>query len=438
MTIYIVTGLGFGDEGKGTICDHLARQAPSLVVRHNGGPQAGHNVVTPSGVHHTFSQFGSGTFAGAKTFLSYKMLINPLNMMREASSLTHPTKGQFNLWERTYVDEDCVIITPWHVAINRMLERARGDERHGSCGEGVGVATQQALALQGAVVRARDTTATKHDLRKILVDCRFELISTYADMIDASPEGEMLTDPDVIGYLCERYFAWKRKAKVVPTAHLTHLMKTHEQTIFEGAQGVLLDEWYGFHPYTTWSTTNHDNAIGLLVDYGPPEWEAALSTLGVIRSVTTRHGPGPLPTENAELTQLWKEAGHDPHNTSLTPSGLWQGDFRVGWLDLVLHRYALKVCGGVDQLAVTHLDFDSEVWGYCPKYEGLESGIQMPDKGDLQGAEINTGLLNTVAKPHLVQADTEQLLRAIEANLAPVTLQSYGPTANDKRVVVPA
>ena len=431
MTNYIVTDLGFGDCGKGTVVDYLARQGSSLVVRHNGGPNAGHNVVTPGGVHHTFSQFGSGTFAGAKTFLSHDMLISPLNMMREAGSLIHPTRGQFNLWERTYISEDCVIITPWHVAINRLLERARGDGRHGSVGEGVGVAVQQALGLRSATIRAKDTMGTTAALRERLIDCRVELMSTYTEIIDRSPEGQIMTDPDMIGYLTGRYFDWRRKAKIVPSDHLSYQMSQVEHTIFEGAQGVLLDEWFGFHPYTTWSTCTHENAMALLIQYGPPGWGEDFSRIGVIRSVTTRHGAGPLPTEDPELTSILRR--FESHNTT----DPWQGDFRIGHLDLVLHKYAVKVCDGVDEIAVTHMDLENR-WQYCPKYEGLELGIQVPDKGDLEASAINTGLLDTVAKPHLVEADSEQLLRAIEANLGPVTLLSYGPTANDKRAVVPA
>ena len=79
MRAILIADLGFGDSGKGTTVDHLARrEGASAVVRYNGGAQAAHNVVTEEGLHHTFAQFGSGTFAGAKTHLSRCMMINPL------------------------------------------------------------------------------------------------------------------------------------------------------------------------------------------------------------------------------------------------------------------------------------------------------------------------------------------------------------------------
>ena len=121
MTVYIVTGLGYGDEGKGSTVDFLARRGDAtLVVRHNGGPQAGHNVVTSDGKHHTFSQFGAGTLAGAETYLSEFMLINPGNMLREADHLVE--LGVSNPFDTMHVDLNARIVTPFHVALNRLRE----------------------------------------------------------------------------------------------------------------------------------------------------------------------------------------------------------------------------------------------------------------------------------------------------------------------------
>src|SRR5579864_7866772 len=86
--VFLVQGLGYGDEGKGSIVDYLVRQEKApLVVRFNGGAQAAHNVVTDDGRHHTFTQFGSGTFAGARTFLSRFMIVNPFTLLTEAKAL---------------------------------------------------------------------------------------------------------------------------------------------------------------------------------------------------------------------------------------------------------------------------------------------------------------------------------------------------------------
>ena len=108
--------------------------------------------------------------------------------------------------------------------------------------------------------------------------------------------------------------------------------------IFEGAQGVLLDEWQGFHPYTTWSTTTLANADRLLEEAG---YTGARTRVGITRAYATRHGAGPLVTEEAELTR----ALPDPSNQF----GAWQRGFRVGWLDLVMLQYALEAAGPLDQ-----------------------------------------------------------------------------------------
>lgn len=125
---YIIAGLAYGDEGKGATVDYLCRRFPvGLVVRYNGGSQAGHNVVTPDGRHHTFSQFGSGTFIpGVRTHLSLYMLINPLNMIREEEHLRE--KGVTDAWDRLSIEGACLVVTPFHRIITGCLKnRAEKD-----------------------------------------------------------------------------------------------------------------------------------------------------------------------------------------------------------------------------------------------------------------------------------------------------------------------
>jgi adenylosuccinate synthase len=120
----VCCGLSFGDEAKGSIVDYLCRKATNpTVVRFNGGHQAAHNVVLPDGTHHTFSQFGSGTLAGARTHLSRFMLVEPLAMEREAEHLRQI--GVADPYSLLTVDEECVVVTPFHRAANRIREAAR-------------------------------------------------------------------------------------------------------------------------------------------------------------------------------------------------------------------------------------------------------------------------------------------------------------------------
>lgn len=417
MTVHIVTDLSYGDSGKGTTVDYLTRQASStLVVRHNGGPQAAHNVVTDDGVHHTFSQFGSGTLAGAKTFLSRFMLVNPLNMMREAERLA--TVGHADVWNRTFVDENCVLITPWHVAINRLHEQRRGDSRHGSCGQGVGVTMQQTIDMADLTVRVKHIRDT--DLQSRLEALRAYLEKTHKLHEGDSPEWSAIEDQELSQHLVDRYREWIDRVQTAPSERLAVMINEHEQVIFEGAQGVLLDEWYGWHPYTTWSTCTHENALTLLKDVNHLH---DVVRLGVIRAVTTRHGPGPHPTEDEHLSALWDE----PHNGT----GKYQGVFRVGPLDLVAHRYAVKVCAGVDKIVVTHLD-KSKQWLWASRY-GQIRDIPLGVQGDLELQQRITDQLATV-KPVLTRGDTQDLLAAVEENLGPIAITSYGPAPRDKHI----
>ncbi len=109
MRAYIVIDLGFGDAGKGLITDFLVRQTQAgVVVRYNGGAQAGHNVVTPEGVHHTFSQFGSGSFVpGVKTYLSKHMVIHPGALLVEGDVLTQ--KGVNDIFSRIKIDPQALL-----------------------------------------------------------------------------------------------------------------------------------------------------------------------------------------------------------------------------------------------------------------------------------------------------------------------------------------
>ncbi|TDB72357.1 adenylosuccinate synthetase, partial [Actinomadura sp. KC216] len=161
MEHVIVVDLGFGDAGKGTVVDHLCSTRPAFlggrpprppgergvatVVRFNGGAQAAHNVVLDDGRHHTFAQFGSGTFTpGVRTHLSRFMLVDPLALAAEADHLR--ALGVADALDRLTADRDALLTTPYHRAANRARETARGAARHGSCGMGIGETVAYAQA----------------------------------------------------------------------------------------------------------------------------------------------------------------------------------------------------------------------------------------------------------------------------------------------------
>ncbi|WP_250286034.1 adenylosuccinate synthetase [Frankia sp. CiP1_Cm_nod2] len=335
----IVVDLGFGDAGKGTVVDHLCARAAArgrpvrAVIRFNGGAQAAHNVVTDDGRHHTFAQIGSGAFtAGTATHLSRHMLVDPLALAAEADHLE--AAGVPGPLARLTVHRDALLTTPYHVAANRARERARVPARHGSCGMGIGETAAYALAHPEDSPRAGDCLAPAR-LRRVLTTLRDRLADELGPPAVAAP---------AVDDCVAAFRAFADAVELVDDGYVGRLLRGGP-VVFEGAQGVLLDEWHGFHPYTTWSTTTPANADKLLADAG---MAGEALRLGVVRAYTTRHGAGPLVTEDAELTA----ALPDVHNGT----GPWQGAFRVGHFDAVAHRYAVDVIGGVDAIALTHLD----------------------------------------------------------------------------------
>jgi len=342
----IVVGLGFGDEGKGTMVDWLVRTHDAkLVVRFNGGAQAGHNVVLPDGRHHCFSQWGAGTLAGARTLLSRTMLVNPIFALSEAERLERIGVG--DPLSLLAVEDTALITTQFHVAANRLRElaRSRSEGVHGSCGMGIGETQQDVLAGVDDVIHAgelRDVATLKKKLRRCQERKLAEVNRLGFDRSSAAVQRELDVLIDYKNLALDAYERFAAKASFVGERWLGEQLRGPGDVIFEGAQGVLLDEDWGFHPHTTWSHCTFLNAERLI----PPDIEAV--RLGVLRTFHTRHGAGPFPTESPECDRLIR----DDHNVRND----WQHGFRAGAFDLVLARYALDVVGGCDVLALTHVD----------------------------------------------------------------------------------
>lgn len=402
----MVVDLGYGDAGKGAVVARLCQERiVTAVVRFNGGPQAAHNVVTADGRHHTFAQFGAGTFHGTPTHLSRFMSVDPLALAAEADHLR--ALGVPAPYGLLTVDRAARLVTPYHAAANRLREQARGADRHGSCGMGVGETARYALAHPADAPTVGDCASRPRLLRTLCL-----LRDRLTDELGPLPA------PPVED--CAAAFAaFADAVALTDETHLRRLVR-FGPLVFEGAQGVLLDEWHGFHPYTTWSTTTFANAETLLAEAGAAD---AARRIGVVRTYTVRHGPGPHVTEEPELAAALPE----PHNGH----GRWQGAFRVGHFDAVAHAYAVAVCGGVDALAVTHLDAPPRcpALRICHGYaiEGrLVERLPVSPAGDLdRQATLTRQLLR--AHPAL-WSTPEHWPATISALLgAPVVMESYGP-----------
>lgn len=434
----LVVDLAFGDSGKGTIIDFLARRTGAhTIVRFNGGPQAGHNVVTPDGRHHTFAQFGSATFIPAvKTLLSQHMLIEPYAMFNEARHLEE--LGVTDPMERLLIDARCAVITPAHQAANRIRELARGKAAHGTCGMGVGESMADQLQHPELTLRFEDLSDPALSRRKLqlTVELKREQLADAMKSLQGhvAADGSLRTlqDASWIEVAVDVYRGLSRRVTRVGSDSVNQILNRPGIILFEGAQGVLLDEWYGFHPHTTWSTTTFSNATRMLHE---AKYEEERTRIGVLRAYFTRHGAGPLVTEDPNLVQLVPVL----HNESAG----WQGKFRVGGFDAVAARYALEVAGGADYLAITHLDR----WPLLPRqictaYQcgGTVSCIRrLPVKSapNLLHQESLTelcGKCRPVFEP-VPGAGIELILECIaHETTVPIGITSYGPTASDKRM----
>ncbi|NTW03359.1 MAG: adenylosuccinate synthetase, partial [Oscillochloris sp.] len=254
--VFLTVDLGFGDAGKGSVVDFLTRTYDAhTVVRYNGGAQAGHRVVTPGPIaqEHVFAQFGAGTLAGASTHLSRFMILDPLAMLAEEEHLR--AIGVADAFANTTIDAQARVINPFARAINRLRELARGNGRHGSCGIGIGETVADALAHPELTLRAggmADPTVCYTKLRALRKLNMAKLDALRPDLPDSeqvTSELELLTDSEWDGWLLDAYAEFASRARVVPSTHLHEILSQSGAVIFEGAQGVLLDEWRGFHPH---------------------------------------------------------------------------------------------------------------------------------------------------------------------------------------------
>ncbi len=364
-------GLGFGDCGKGVFTDALCREWDAhTVVRFNGGSQAGHNVVLPDGRHHTFSQFGSGTLIpGVATVLAHPVVVHPGALLIEEAHLQ--SIGVEDAFRRLLIDGRCRVNTPFHQAAGRLRELSRGARAHGSCGVGFGETVSHGLQFPAHILRYADLARPALAMQK-LAQIRRDLLEDWdagggtIDTPQAHAEWLLLFDDD----LPERWLSGIAKLlRQVPAAtedQICERLQIPGTVLFEGAQGVLLDERKGFHPHTTWSSI-HPQAVNTVANgYG---FSGKVEHLGILRAYLTRHGAGPFPTADPALDIL-----AEPHNSNHG----WQGMFRRGHPDSVLLRYALEITGPLDGLLVSHLDVfeKTQKLRWCEAYAmSRESGF---------------------------------------------------------------
>lgn len=352
MPLQIIVGAQWGDEGKGRIVDWFASRS-AIVARYNGGDNAGHSVsvgdrlfklhLIPSGIIHTHTT----------AVLGNGMVVNPQSLLDEIDGLRQA--GIPVSPERLRISPGAHIVTPAHQALDRALEASRGKEAIGTTGRGIGPAYTDKVARSG--LRMGDLLEADFAQK---LKAHLERANRTLDALD-SPR----LDPDEILARFAHYQSELAPYVADTSAELEAALQHGQTVLAEAAQGTLLDLEHGTYPFVTSSSTTAPGALtGLGLGLGAAR-EAVVT--GVTKAFQTRVGSGPFPTELFDQTaSRLRGTGANPWDEFGTTTGRPR---RVGWLDGVLLRYAVRV-NGLSELVITKLDILSglETLRLCTGY----------------------------------------------------------------------
>jgi adenylosuccinate synthase len=306
--------------------DFLCSKGAGVVVRFNGGAQAGHTVVTPSGLRHVFGHLGSGSFLGVPTFLSQHFVVNPIIFAQEMKEFLDIPGVPV---PEVYAHPDCLVTTFADMIINQRLEKKRGKDRHGSVGVGVGETVERSMIPTLKI--------TMSDLwnRSASVESKIaEICDKYARFRTDSP----IREPKMIEAFLKG--CWKAADAIAPAG-----MGQVKDPVFEGAQGLLLDQDNKeFFPHVTRSSTGMKNVLALAAQAKITDFDIYY----VSRTYLTRHGAGKLPGEDPKLK--FADDTNQAHP--------WQGELRFAPLDqdALMKRCAADAGGKAFGVVMTHCD----------------------------------------------------------------------------------
>ena len=404
----VIIGTHWGDEGKGKVVDLLTEKA-SAVVRFQGGHNAGHTLVVggektvlhliPSGIlhPHVTCMIGNGVV------LSVPDLFKEIVELEEAG---------VNVRDRLYISSGCPLILPHHIALDKMRENVRGNQKIGTTGRGIGPAYEDKVARRGLrVVDLFDEKGFREKLEEVM-DYHNFVLKNYFHTDAVSLEENLEASLSYVDQL-------RPMVKDV-VEELSQRRKSDENILFEGAQGSLLDIDQGTYPYVTSSNTTA-GAIGSGCGVGPLDLDYIL---GITKAYTTRVGSGPFPTElfdsvGSHLANVGKEFG----STTGRPR-------RCGWFDAHALRRVINI-NSVSGLCITKLDVldGLEKIAICVGYENPDSDSPKPVYEELPGWKEATAKVKTMeGLPANARAYLERIESICEVK---VDFVSTGPDRED-------
>lgn len=359
MASLALIGLQWGDEGKGKLVDVVSARF-DLDVRYQGGPNAGHTVVV-GGKKWVFHQMPAGILnPHVKVAIAAGCILHPDTLFEEWQELD--SEG-IEYLSRTLIDPRVNIILPQHRILDRLRDEARGKDKIGTTGRGIGPCYEDKHAYYG--IRVVDLFSTKLDERLETIVAHHNAVIEKVYGADRVEKKKVLEELQVA--------AEKIRPLVTDVSDLAYqYLQEGKNVLFEGAQGVLLDVDHGSYPFVS---SSNPGSIYVPAGVGISP-KLVGKVLGLTKAYATRVGAGPFPTEAAgELETKLQKLGNE--------FGAATGRRRrCGWLDLPLLRYAVRL-NGVNALAVTKLDvLDSfDLIKFCTGYrkpDGSIAGIIAP------------------------------------------------------------
>ncbi|HUI24395.1 MAG TPA: adenylosuccinate synthetase [Nitrososphaerales archaeon] len=395
MTNLSVVGLQWGDEGKGKVVDYLAGGFDA-VARYSGGSNAGHTVVIGTSKH-TFHLLPSGALKGKELLIGAGVVVDPVTLKEELALLPDDARGHLT------VDARCSLVSPQDKELDGVLEEMRGATPIGTTKRGIG----PSYALRALRLSPR--------VSDLVGEFNFASLSGFYQRLSIDPAGLVAWADESRKLLVEIMGDVGKR--------VVEIDEKGGSVLFEGSQGTLLDLLHGSYPYVT---STHTTASYIPVGLGIPPSLAGKS-LGVAKAYTTRVGSGPFPTEiKGDLAERIRSVGNEYGATTGRPR-------RVGWLDLVALKYAVKL-NGASELAVSKVDVLSRVGEFrvCVAYRRDGS-----DVSDFQRAQNHLGQVEPVYESpfplhdlsftHGFPRDGKKLVDYLEDQLKTrVRLVSYG------------
>ncbi|MBQ1782239.1 MAG: adenylosuccinate synthase [Gammaproteobacteria bacterium] len=329
----VILGTQWGDEGKGKVVDLLTDKA-SLVVRYQGGHNAGHTLVI-GGVKTVLHLIPSGILHdGVRCIIGNGVVLSPEALLKEITMLEG--KG-VPARERLVVSAACPLILPFHVALDKAREAALGSKAIGTTGRGIGPAYEDKIARRAIRVGDLFDSARLADkLANVVSFYNFQLAQLYqAETIDL----------DAVKAECVRWAELLKPMVADVPDLLDQARKRGDKIMFEGAQGTLLDIDHGTYPFVTSSNTTA-GGVATGAGFGPLHLDYVL---GIVKAYTTRVGGGPFPTELTCDVGAWLG---DKGNEFGATTGRRR---RCGWFDAVVMRRSVQI-NSISGLCLTKLD----------------------------------------------------------------------------------